>query len=276
MAETKYGAQWYESEESHQSYHAATPREELWRQDPGLLFDTLEQALEVAKGWMTTGHYKTSRVVEFEDGTPTSVHWMSVWEKPIEPVSAQEKGATGVPGYACKVQVWMDRDAGPPDHWPFWTEQGYYWHKIFEGNSNAWDLEYGRAVDKRGRKVLWSLKLNLWTAGKKHPSQWAWWKIMEKDEEEQDDVEFVRAHDIEPREFPASEELAECDHCGKVHLKKFSWVAYNPEADKEEYFDRCFCIDARLGPEVYRMTPDGDEFEDPGCVVIREKENVAF
>lgn len=255
-----YLAQWYESKESAESPYALTTDERLWRGgDTGT--PVLNDAIKQAERWMTEGTYKTSRVIELQDEVPVSVMWMSAWQAPIQTTEAGG-GSSGVPGESLKLLVWMDKDEGDPIHWD-WVSK---FRKIFDGNHNAWDFEYGREVARRGRLICYSVKLNLWPVGKKPVTQWNWWKIFDKDPDlQRDEVEVVRAHDIEPREFPSGVDLVDCAWCGKTHLKSLSWRGYNPDTDEMEQFERCRCIDDKLGADQYRIDPDGDEYE--GCVV---------
>lgn len=260
-----YVAQWYESEESLASPYALTPDESKWKSHPEPTHD-LQVAKKRCKNWQHPGSYQSSRIVELdpETGQPISVVWASAWEAPI--AEQGEQGASGVPGYACKLMVWMEREKGDPSHWG-WRER---FEKYF-ASTNGWDLMYGREVDNRGKMALYSIKLNLYPVEKKHPSKWNWWKILDKDiETQRDDIEFVRAVDIEPREFPAGVELSDCAWCGKTHAKSTSWQGYNPDSGDMEPHCSCFCIDERWDTDHYREDPNGEEFEEPGCEQVRE------
>lgn len=260
MAQTRkrrFVAQWYESDESMKGPYAVTPDERQWMGvDP---VNDLTEAVQVCTGWIKTGVFKSCRVVEVDnEGQPTSVVWASAWEAPIK--ATVEQGSSGTPGESLKLHVWMDKTEGPPDHWD-WNNM---LQRNFDGNNNAWDVEYAREVATRGRQVCYTIKLNLWPVAKKPVVQWNWWKIFGKDPiEQQDEVEVIRAHEIEPRSFPSGVDTVDCAWCGKTHVKSLSWRAYNNETDEYEQFDRCRCIDDKLGDDVYRINPDQDEFE--GC-----------
>lgn len=261
----RFVAQFYESEASVKSPYAVTPDESKWSADEAP--SDYDSAMNIARHWTIDGHFKSVRVVEVDgDNNPVSVAWASAWEAPAKKKS--EQGASGIPGYACKLMIWMDRDMGQADHWG-WRKR---LDSVFGGNNNAWDFVYGRPVDTRGRMTLYSVKLNLWPEAKKHPSKWNWWAIMGKDPVEQrDEIEFVRAADIGPREFPSGVETNDCVWCGKTHLKSTSWMGWNEESEEMEPHCSCFCIDERFDTDHFRADPDGLEFEDPGCVQERAK-----
>lgn len=259
-----YAAQFYQSDESIKTAYAVTPDEKAWSDPLGTSTD-LEAVIAIARAWDAPDNCRASRVIELDaDGNPVSVAWASAWEKPIKATEAGG-GSTGVPGESLKLHVWMDRSEGAPDHWN-WVSK---FAKIFEGNHNGWDFEYGREIATRGRQTCYSIKLNLWPVGKRPVDQWNWWKILDKDPElQRDEVEIIRAHQIGPREFPSGVDTVDCHYCGKTHLKSLSWQGYDHDADEMKWFDRCRCIDDMLGTDTYRITPDQDEREEPGCVAL--------
>lgn len=270
MAEdAHYQAQWYESPESVESSRAATPTEELWNKTAP--FKDLVSALNDAARWTQEGHYKTTRVVQFDDeGNPITVVWMSVWMG--NTVADQEVAGTsaGKAGESIKLMVWMHRDWGPPDHWAWWdslTKAGL--------NSNQWDLVYGREVDRRGKEILWSIRLNLWAPDDWTPCiNWNWWKWLGYDKKKEfDKVEPVRAHPIEPRGFPEGVEVVECYNCHKRTARKDAWYSWDDSFDEYVPYCSCLCIDQQHDTDVTRTMPDGTELEDePCCVWEMEKE----
>lgn len=266
-----YNAQFYRSPESNEGPYAATPDEALWGgvQQKEVTYDNLQDAINRCKKWAKNpDSYKSCRVVELnEDLQPTGIAWMSAWEAPLSVTTAADAGATGVPGFTCKLLVWMDRDDGPVDHFD-WVNM---LNHIFGDNTNAWDVEYGRPMDTNGRMIQYSIKINVWPVEKKHPSRWDWYRVFGKDPElQRDEIEFVRAHEIGAREFPSGVEVNECFECGKLHLASTTWRGWDNESDEMQNFCSCRCIDKRMNFQGYRQDPDGEEHDSPGCVAVRE------
>lgn len=264
MAKTTitYQPQWYQSDESRITAWAVTPEEHLWITSMPQM-ESQSEALDYCRSWDVEGSYRASRIVEYTDGLPTSVVWMSVWESPLTTTTTEEAGAgSGLPGETIKLLVWMDRDQ-PLDHWNFQNKL-----KGLRSNNN-WDLVYARPIDTKGRMVQYSVRLNLWPVGKKPVDEWNWWTIFDKDPETQaDEVEVVRSNPIPPREFPSGVDTVDCTNCGKTVEAAKQWRGWDDEQDMMVPFCSCRCIDEMHDTDRYRQDPDGDEHEDPGCVCL--------
>lgn len=278
----RFVAQWYVSDESLQSPYAPVPNEEQWVPGQEQLLEsatTMENAILGARDMAAGGGYKTCRVVEINaEGTVIGIIWLTHWVPPQTIADAGASGTPpGIPGESIKVLVWMDRRAGPPDHWHFETLKEWQGH-----NANAWDLVYGREIARRGREILWSIRLNIWPNYDAKPlMEWDWWKLFGYSKKKQPDkVEPIRAYTIEPRHFPAGVPIIDCSRCGKTVEKSKAWWSYvdgympeegdNVGAENWGPYCSCYCIDHAIEPEYDRDTPDGEHLEEPGCVVLRE------
>jgi hypothetical protein len=273
----RYVAQFYSSPESTQGPHAITDNEELWvpqdQDSRNASRMTLAQAMIQASDWTQSGKFRTTRVIEINDeGDPTAIIWMSAWERSMD---LNMSGASvGLPGETIKILVWKHRDAGPPDHWD-WSVLAEW----MEFNFNRWDLVYGREVDRRGREILWSIRLNLYpNPDQREAIEWPWYSVFGYTKRLKDKVEPVLAHSIESRTFPDGTEKVDCWNCKKTIDSKEAWHAYVPDTDNAEPFCSCHCIDMWAegagynGEDYEREDPMGQDLEDPGCVWARERE----
>ena len=288
----RFVTQWYQSEESSQSPYAPTPDEALWAPgkaqyvaNPGAYITTMEQAILQARDMAANAGYRTCRVVELNENMDIiGIIWLTHWVPPQTIADSAASGTPpGVPGESIKVLVWMDRDTGPPQHWHFETLKEWQGH-----NANAWDLVYGREVDRRGRMILWSIRLNVWPNYDAKPlMEWDWWKIFGYNKKRQPDmVEPVRAYVIEPRHFPQGVDTIDCSRCSKTIEKQKAWWSYvggyMPEegdtvgAEDWGPYCSCYCIDETHGLQYERDTPDGERLEPDNqtpfaCEFQREK-----
>jgi endogenous inhibitor of DNA gyrase (YacG/DUF329 family) len=268
----RYVAQFYQSPESTQGPHAITDNEEFWipldQEGRNVNRMSLAQAMITASDWTRNGNYKTTRVIEINDvGDPVAVMWMSAWERAMD-TNMGGGAAPGMPGHTIKVLVWKHRDYGPPDHWD-WSKLA----EMMDFNFNRWDLVYGREIDRKGREILWSIRLNLYlNPDQREPIEWPWYTVFGYKKQHRDKVEPVLAHTIDPRSFPDGTEKVDCKNCSKTIDSKESWRAYDPEEDEMAPFCSCKCIDLWADEHYERVDPMGQELEMPGCVVARERE----
>lgn len=276
QTQERYILQYYKSDESRLSPFASTPDDEQWESDGPY---NLSQAMLLGKNWTISGHYKTCRILELdENGIPKAVTWMSSWERPMQQETAGA-GATGsgTPGQTILIEVWMHRDAGPPNHWEWGILNGY-----LNENSNAWDLVYGREIDRKAKMILWAVRLNLYP-GPDHrpPIEWPWYQVFGYKEKQKDFVESIRAHEIEPRIIPDGVPRVDCYTCRRTIPRSEAWWGFvdgyeeDPPYDDSEDgiapFCSCRCIDTLSGEDAWRRSPEGEETDEPGCVWIIEK-----
>lgn len=269
MSEIRYVAQYYESPESEEGPHATTPDEDMWAPRAlGENCETLAGAVTRARNWSKSesSTFKTTRVLEVnpEDFSQVGVVWASVWERPLQ---IEEQGSSrGIPGETIKMHVWMNRELGPPDHWG-WQRL----RKVLNFNGNAWDLVYGREIDRRGKEILWSIRVNVYAEQGAEPiSEWNWWKILGYDRKRQEDkVELIRSHEIEPRGFSSGVETVKCTNCQKTIQKDTAWATWNEDTGEVDLpFCSCYCIDECFGGlcepgndggiYTYREDPEGE------------------
>lgn len=272
----RYVAQFYQSPESAQSPHALTDDEEKWvpeSKNPDTMNRdrmSLAQAMILASNWARDGAYKATRVVELDDvGNPIAAVWASAWERSMD-LNFGGGAAPGLPGHTIKVHVWMHRDKGPPDHWD-WSRLA----EMMDFNYNRWDLVYGRELDRKGKEILWSIRLNLYlNPDQREPAEWPWYTVFGYKKQLKDKVDAILVHTIEPRTFPDGTEKVDCKNCSKTHDHKTSWHA--DTGDEWAPFCSCKCIDDWAESQEYpREDPMGQEFDDPGCVWAREHEHAA-
>jgi hypothetical protein len=271
----RYIAQFYESAESKLSPFASTPDDSLWKTEGPF---NLSQAMMIGKNWTVSGFNKTCRVLELdENGQPKAIVWLSAWERPMQQDAAGSGGAPGLPGQSIKIQVWMNRDLGPSDHWDWGVLNGY-----LNDNVNSWELVYGRELDRKGKMILWTLRFNLYP-GPDHrdPIDWPWYQVFGYDEKHKYQVEAIRAHPIDPKEFPDGAPKVECSACTRIIVRSEAWWSYVDGYEEDPSFDdsqegiapfcSCKCIDNYYNEYTWRRSPAGEETDEPGCVWEIEK-----
>lgn len=272
----RYLLQYYKSEESQLSPFASTPDDEAWASEGPY---NLSQAMLLGKNYAVSGHFKTCRILELDPETmrPKSIVWLSSWERPMQEEAAGSGATAGLAGQTIKIQVWMHRDMGPPDHWDWGVLDQY-----LNDNPNSWVLEYGRELDRKVKLILWSLRINIWPGPDHRPViDWPWYQVFGYTEKKKDMIEAIRAHEIEPHVFPDGVPVVECVACKRIKARTDVWWAYYEGYEEDPSFDdsepevapycSCRCIDNTQGPDFWRRSPSGEETEDPGCVWVREK-----